>query len=486
VHALHAKIYLLVDEKLRKSQTEQVIYSFVPLTNASEVELLYVRDFINSDAASAFAAKLGEKDHGIYLGTERWPRDTFLNARANSREWFAMLGKISFLVEKDAPDYVQMPKGLFPRVLLWKKYAELTRARYAGYFNTHSLDVRPITPKIGKWGRVTCVHESGKPVPAGGWSPVSASGNELTLNFRYRRQQPYIGRLICVNGPGGDSIAEINVVHTDVAMQTDAGRFSVWNEARPLAIYIESNRQITAPLSLQIVPEINETRTEFFFQGDRILCYEKRCKKRDATFLLPAFRDLKNTFEIAIRATGDSYFRGNVILKAGDIEVASAPVRFTPHSWVSEAGYALRNPSEYKSAFLWYLLFSILVVGALALLVYAAGRWRKSLIARRKPALPRQTSAEVNVEPEVYYRITASKNPFGCELVDFGSIVGLRIDRETVSVEYGGSVREFPLLGFAMQLPDGYVLTLRIITGAILLQAYCLNGKGSSEKAVKF
>ncbi|HMY12096.1 MAG TPA: hypothetical protein PKC74_10755, partial [Turneriella sp.] len=43
---LSARLHLLVDERLRKSSLEQVIYRFVPPTSAPEVELTYVRNFM--------------------------------------------------------------------------------------------------------------------------------------------------------------------------------------------------------------------------------------------------------------------------------------------------------------------------------------------------------------------------------------------------------------------------------------------------------
>lgn len=98
--ALHAKIFLLLDDHLKGSAIEQSIYKFVPRTNATEVELNYARDFIKSEAAFEFGRKMKAGDRAIYIGTERWPDDAYLSKFVGRREWFDMLGKISFFDRK--------------------------------------------------------------------------------------------------------------------------------------------------------------------------------------------------------------------------------------------------------------------------------------------------------------------------------------------------------------------------------------------------
>ena len=406
----HAKLFLLLDERLKKSRIEQVIYKFVPLTNASEVELNYVQGFLKDQSAPAFASKLKSDDRGIYIGADTWPDDQHISELTNSRAWFDTLGKISFIVENNAPEYARMPKGLYPRRELWKKYAEFTRAKYAGFFATHYLDTTPGELK-GDWPGFTCVHESGRELKPGKGSPLAIQKNKFQVSFRQAKQLELTGNLACVNTPKGDAFFELQVAKTDVALEADSGRFSLWNEAQPLSVRVRSSRQITAPLALEIVPEVNETQVEFFFQGERITCTSKRCRRKDARFLLPQFRDFNENFEFAIRAPGETYFRGKLRLMAGEIEIARTEVRFTPQSWVAETSYALKNPSEYQSLFLIILALIAAVVGLSAVLSRALENLAAKIAERSAREIPRQTSATLPIERGVTYHMTAGRTP---------------------------------------------------------------------------
>jgi len=485
--ALHAKIFLLLDDRLKGSAIEQSIYKFVPRTNATEVELNYARDFIKSEAAFEFGRKMKAGDRAIYIGTERWPDDAYLSKFVGRREWFDMLGKISFLIENNAPAYAQMPKGMFPRMDIWKKYAEVSGTRYLGFFNKHTLDTRPEKIADSSWPGFACVHESGREFAPGKKSPLSISKGQFTLSFRTKQQQSFAGNFVCINTPKADAIFEVRATKADVSLEVPTGRFSVWNEARPLPLTVRSNRLITAPLSLEIVPEINQTPVDFVFQGEKITCEKGKCRKKNPRFLMPALSEFENRFELAYRGNGAAYFRGYFRLMAGDNEVARVPVKFTPHSWVAETTYALSNPSEYQTLF--FLGLAALI--AAALLLYAL--WRlllygvAALRAHKKRPLPRQTSVSLEVTAGQAFRITASENPFGCELADFGAIVDFSLEEEVVTIGHGArAAQHFSPHGFVYDFADGYRMQLRpLAERRWLLDLYQLSGTGSSPTSAK-
>lgn len=474
------KLFLLLDERLKKSKTEQMLYKFVPLTDAQEVELLYVQDFMKGGAAAAYAEKLQGAERGIYIGADSWPEDKHVTELTQSKAWAATAGRISFVIESNAPDYARLPKGIYPRRELWKKYSELTNHKYAGFFPLHYLDTTQNELKEAKWSGYTCIHESAQVLKPGKNSPLMITGNQVQMVFRNRRHLDFIGALVCTNTPKGDTIFEIHTAKTDVELMADSGRFSLWNEAQPLKVRVVSSRQISAPLALQIVPEVNESQTEFFFQGERITCTSARCRKKEARFLLPQFRDFNENFELAIRATGESYFRGTLLLMAGEIEVARTSFRFTPMSRVAETSYALKNPSEYQSAFFIILAAVLAFIGLFFILRMA---WQNAAARRAEqgiPEIPKQTSATVLIERGVSYRMTAGENPFSCELYAFGGIVVLQVEGDLVSVRFGGREQKLPLLDFRLALPDGYILEIKITSdGRLLLEAYLLSLVGA-------
>jgi hypothetical protein len=215
-------------------------------------------------------------------------------------------------------------------------------------------------------------------------------------------------------------------------------------------------------LFFEVVFEINQEQTEFFFQGDRISCKDRRCVKKVAKFLMPAMTGLTQNFELAIRASGDSYFRGLLKLRSGEIEVARAEARYLPASWLREFTFAMKHPSEYKTSFLRILFVVVSLALGVALVIIFLRSLLARLAAMQKPPLPRQTSAGVRIEPEKNYRLTASQNPFGCELAYFGGIIDLRISGEKVRLKNGERPEEaYDVNNFTIRLADGYVLKLK-------------------------
>lgn len=485
--AAHAKIFLLLDDRLKGSALEQSIYKFVPLTSAAEVELNYAHDFIKSETAFEFGKKLKTGDRAIYIGAERWPDDAYLAKIVNRREWFDMLGKISFMIENNAPAYASMPKGMFARTELWKKYAEVSGTRYLGFHNKHTLDTRPEKLADASWPGFTCVHESGRDFSPGKKSPLTINKGQFVLSFRTKQQLSFAGNFVCINTPKADAIFEVRAAKADVSMEVPAGRFSVWNEARPLPLVLRSDRLITAPLALEIVPEINQTPVDFVFQGEKISCEKGKCRKRDARFLMPALSEFENRFELAYRGQGGAYFRGFFRLMAGEIEIARTPVKFTPHSWVAETTYALSNPSEYQSLF--WAAVGIFLAGILALYLL----WKlllralAALRAHKKPPLPRQTSLSLEITSGQVFHITASQNPFGCEIADFGAIVDIACEDEVVTLRHGNRpAQSFSPHGFVYDFADGYRLQLRALGAKRwLLELYLLSGTDLSATSAK-
>lgn len=485
---LEAKLHIFLDERLRGSVHEKVLYKFIPLTSAQEVDLVYVADFLHAGNAAKAASRLGESDRGIYLGADRWPGDSEISKLIKSPEWFTMLGKISFLIENDAPEYAGMPRGLYPRGELWRKFAQLTGVDYAGTLNLHFLEARPTNLEKGKWQRAVCVASTMPADGAKGKSPLEWGRSSLKLNFRDSKQLAYLGQHVCIDAPGGHTIAELRIARTDVALTADDGRFSVWNEAQPLRVTLSSDRLITAPLHLKVVPQSLSEPVDFFFQGDRIECDKaSRCRPTAAKFLLPQPKELTALHELAIRSSGTAYFRGTLQLLAGSIEVARSEVRFTQHSWLAETLYALAHPSEYQGLFFLLLAAVVAVLGLIWLLVHQLGRMRASKIARENMPQARQTSASLMIRPGTRLHLTAIDNPFGCELVDFGGIVDIELTETDFSVRHGnGSGGTWPLSQLKYRLPDGYEIQLRPLgDGNYLFEVFMLSGKDSSPTSVK-
>ncbi len=483
---LSARIHLLVDERLRKSPLEQVIYRFVPLTSAPEVELSYVRDFLESDAAQIYAAKMREADRAIYIGRDRYPGDAQIGALMKNRNWPELLGKIYFLIINDAPDYAPLPRGLFSHDDLWRKFAELSGARYAGFFNRHMLDNRVAEVKDWRPGRGSCVHQSGVLLAPSARGPIRFHREGFSLFYRQQEQAGLTGDWVCINSPLADTIFQVRVARTDVLLSVAAARFSAWNDAQPLSVRIQADRQISAPLALEFVPEINSTETEFFFQGDRISCSALRCGKKGARFLLPKMAELSQKLDLAFRGQADSYFRGAVRLMSGEIELARAPLRLLPHSWLSEMVYALSHPSEYRLFFLSGLGGAILVLLAFFLLYRLLCSWLNRLKARQAEILPTQSSAVAEVAPGDTLRLTATDNPFGCELLGFGGIVKVEAQHEGVAISHGqGQGGSFTWSDFRYALPDGYVLDFRPAGSRARLYVYRLSEKDLSGTSAR-
>ncbi|MFZ5629064.1 MAG: hypothetical protein ACOY5B_08030 [Spirochaetota bacterium] len=483
---LSARIHLLLDERLRKSPLEQVIYRFVPLTSAAEVELTYVRGFLQGEAPQAYAAKMREADRAIYIGADRYPGDAPLASLMKSRAWFDLLGKIYFLVVNDAPDYVQLPRGLFSHEDLWRKFAELSHSRHLGFHNRHLLDNRVVELKDWRPGRGTCVQQGGALLVPSAKGPIRFHREGFSLSYRQKGQVDFAGDWVCINTPLADSIFQVRVARTDVLLTTQPARFSAWNDAQPMAVTLQSDRQISAPLALEILPEVNAGETEFFFQGDRLSCVGLRCGKKSARFLLPEVAALRQQFDLAFRGRSDAYFRGSVRLMAGEIEIARASVRLLPHSWLTEMAYAISHPSEYRMFFLYGLGGLILVLVVLVLLYRLFRSWYRRLQSRRAEFFPAQSSAVMDVSAGDTLRLTATENPFGCELLGFGGIVRIEVLAEGIDISHGqGQGGRFHWADFRYALPDGYVLDFRVTGNRSRLYVYRLSEKGLSETSGK-
>jgi len=483
---LSARIHLLLDERLRRSPIEQVIYRFVPLTSAPEVDLTYVRNFLHGEAPQLYAAKMLEADRAIYIGADRYPDDAQIAVLMKSRAWFDLLGKIYFLVINNAPDYAPLPRGLFSHDDLWRKFAELSQTRYAGFHNLHLLDNRSVKLKDWRPGRGTCLHQAGATLVPSARGPIRFERDGFSLSFRQKTHAELTGDWVCINTPIADTLFQVRVARTDVLLTAQHARFSAWNDAQPLAVALQSNRQITAPLALEIVPEVITGEMEFFFQGDRISCSALRCGQKAARFLLPEMAGLRQQFQLAFRGRADAYFRGTLRVLAGEIEIASVPLRLLPHSWLSEMGYAIAHPSEYRLYFLAGLGGLILVLLVLVVLYRLLRSWLRRMLARRAVIPAAQTSAALAVKPGDALRLTAMDNPFGCELLGFGGIVHIEIDQDTVAIRHGqGQGGQFHWGDFRYALPDGYVLDFRPSGNSARLYVYRLSEKGLSETYAK-
>ncbi|MBV6494178.1 MAG: hypothetical protein LDLANPLL_02204 [Turneriella sp.] len=444
----------------------------MPITGASEVELNYVKDFLQKDNAPKFAAQLKEGDRGLYIGADIWPRDAYIEALSKNKEFQKKTENISFLVDSGILQQgVSLPKGFFSRRDLWRKYAELTGHTYSGSFFTHYLDTRPIVPRSGEWKSIVCVHETGSIVPSS-VSLVSLNQGNLNLRIRENKHLKFLGSLVCINGPKANAILELHAAKTDVVFSVSPARFSFWNEAVPLYINLNADNTIYAPLEIQIKPEVNETQTEFFLQGERVTCVTNRCRKKNARLLLPAIEETHAQIILAVRGGADSYFRGTLHLMSGTIEIATAPLLLKPHSWISEVTYAIKNPSEYRRAF--FIILALIIFGVL--LIYVVYRqikraW-KVLRERRKVHRSVQSNAMVEVHRGDILQLTASRNPFGCELYGFGSIVTLAIGEDSAKITHADLSRSLPLDKFSYNLPDGYVIKIKELNnGTLRLEA---------------
>lgn len=485
---LDAKLHIFLDERLRGSRHEKVLYKFIPLTSAQEVDLVYVSDFMRVGNTTRAALKLAESDRGIYIGADRWPGYAELTKLIKSPEWFTTLGKISFLVENDAPEYAQMPRGLYPRSELWRKFAQLTGMDYAGNLNLHYLDARQNTLEKGRWQRAQCVAQTVAADLPRIKSPLEWGISSIRLNFKDTKQLAYLGEHVCIDAPGGRTIAELRIARTDIALEATDGRFSVWNEAQPLRVTLSSDRSITAPLHLKVLPQSLSEQVDFFFQGDRLECDKSaRCRPAAAKFLLPQQKELVATHELAIRSSGNAYYRGALVLLAGSIEVARTEVRFTQHSWLAETLYALSHPSEYQGLFLLLFAAALALLVIIWLLIRQVGRLRQMKRERENLPQARQTSAALTIRPGASLYLTAMQNPFGCELVDFGGIVEVSLTETEFLVRHGnGAGGKWPAGQVKYRLPDGYEIQLRPLgEGNYLLEVFLLNGTDSSPTSVK-
>jgi len=435
---IEAKIFLLLDERLKKSQIEQVIYKFVPLTNAAEVELNYVQNFLDGQKRNDALKKLKKGDHLLYL---------------------------------DAKE--PAPAGSIDRKDLWRLFAEVAPATYAGKLKTHFL-ASSITKLPGAWGAFRCVHESGSDFKSGAGAVIQIKklGKESDLELRFREiaHRAYLGQMVCINSPKADVIFELEISQSNIALSLGRMRFSAFNDAQALPFILSTDRRVEAPLALEIEPQVNENETEFFFQGDRITCEKKRCRKKSANFLLPQMTSPSQTFELAVRSDAASYFRGVAHIVSGKVRVASAPFTIAPHNWVAEVLFAIKNPSEYKSIFLGFLAALV----AFMALVWGMVRTLSRIKIIPKDESPRQTSASVLVG-EGNFEITASKNPFGCILVAFGGIVKVKIAGERVVVDAGGKSTEGNASHFMCTLNDGYNICVRNVDDKFLLEAYLVS-----------
>lgn len=486
IEPLSARIHLLLDERLRGARIEQVIYRFVPLTSAEEVELTYVAGFLQADVAPSYAVRMREGDRAIYIGADRYPADAQIAALTKSKSWSDLIGKIYFLVISDAPDYAPLPRGFFKHEDLWRKYAELSGARYAGFYNSHFLDNRVVALKDWRPGRGSCVHQSGYVLSPSARGPIRFQREGFSLVYRYQGQADLAGDWVCTNTPLADTIFQVRVARTDVLLTAQAARFSAWNDAQPLTVTVQSDRQISAPLALEILPEVNSGETEFFFQGDRLSCVALRCGKKNARFLLPEMAALRQQFDLAFRGRSDAYFRGSIRLMAGEIEIARASFRLLPHSWLNEMSYAILHPSEYRLFFLYGLGGVILVLVVFAVLYRLLTSWLQRLQERRAQVLPAQSSAVLEVAVGDRLQLTATENPFGCELLGFGGIVRVEIFADGVQISHGQRQGgRFPWGDFRYALPDGYVLDFRPAGNRARLYVYRLSEKGLSATTVK-
>lgn len=469
---LEAKIFLLVDERLKKTSLEQTIYKFVPLTNATEVELRYVRDFLQGNAALEYLPTLKANDRALYIGSERWPYDLKDTQLLTKEHVVQFQGRISFLIDAK----ISPPAGLFDRKDLWRKFAEISATRYAGSFATYHL--RASGEKIpGDWKSFHCVHESGIELKSSKKGPLgfSVTGGEFSLALRFREKGDlnFLGRITCINAPRADTIFDLQIRQTDIEISAEKARTSAWNDAQPLRLTIRSSNTISAPLALEIEPQINTSPTEFFFQGDRVTCEKMRCRKKNADFLVPAMRDNEQYIELAVRADREAYFRGRANLMAGNIQVASTEIRVTPHSWLAEFTYALRNPSEYKLVFLGFLLALLVCILCIAVIVRIYSRIKERL-AVPAPLPTLQTSASALVESGKY-TLTASNNPFDCVLFGFGGIIELNITPTQVLLHTAGKEIAGTAENFHCALPDGYRVSVRKTEGKFLLETFLVS-----------
>lgn len=479
---LSARIHLLLDERLRKSPIEQVLYRFVPLSSAAEVELTYVRDFLREENARTFAKKLRPNDRGIYIGAERYPSDAGIAALSKSRDFFGLADKIYVLVVNHAPPFAPLPRGILPHEELWRKFAELAQIQYAGFHNLHYLDGRVVALKNWRFERGDCVHESGLRITPPARGPIKFTREGFALAFRHKEQARYTGDWVCTNTPRSDIIFQVRIARTDVMLAVPTPRFSAWNDAQRLVLSLRSNRQISVPLTFEIVPEFSRGETEFFFQGDRLVCSGTRCGKKSARFLLPQLSALEHDFEFAFRGPAENYFRGTLRLLSGELEVARVAVRLLPHSWLAELKYALLYPSEYRRFFIFGFAGAIFLL----LLLYFAYRMLLHLLQHhsarhRSLSLPVQSSGmlEVKIGDELLF--TATHNPLGYELLGFGSIVRIAATLDGVTLRHGqGQQVEFAWQKFCYTLPDGYVFDFRPLGEKAVLYIYRLSERGWS------
>jgi hypothetical protein len=485
---LEAKLHIFLDERLRGSAQEKVLYKFIPLTGAQEVDLVYVSDFMKVANSAQAVLKLGESDRGIYIGADRWPGDAEITRLIKSPEWFTMLGKISFLVENDAPEYAALPRGLYSRGELWRKFAQLTGIDHAGIFSLHYLDTRPVELERGKWLRAVCTASASPADSARAAAPLQWGKSSVRLNFKDPKQLSYLGHHVCIEAAGGHTIAELRIARTDVAIDAEDGRFSVWNEAQPLRVTLSIRSQHHSTVASENFATEPQRTCGFLFsrRSDRVRQNSALQAWLRKISFTPA-KELIAKHDLAIRASGAAYFRGTLQLFAGSIEVARTDVRFTQHSWLAETVYALSHPSEYQGLFLLLLGALLLLTGSVWFLARHILRWRARRLERDAMPQARQTSASVVMRAGHELRLTAAENPFGCELADFGGIVDISLSATHFTIRHGnGAGATWPAAQVSYRLPDGYEIRLKPLgEGEYLLEVFMLSGKDSLPTSVK-
>lgn len=483
--SVHARIHLLLDDSLRKTAFEQVLYKFIPLTNAEEVDLFYMKDFLRGESAAQYIKNLPANDRAIYMGKDRWPNAS-LRSLGESRQWDETSQRMLFFIDADKNTVTDLPAGIFPLHKLWKKYAQMTKSDYLGQFATHFLDHTKIPLKNWNSANPTCVHESGKILRARNNPPWIFNSDSVRLNFTKDMQTQFVGRTVCINAPHASKIFEFEIDRTDVALSSLGARFSFWGDAQPLDIEIAATKHISQPLFIEIRPQVNKKPVEFFFQGERIQCEENNCRKRKAQYLLPQMRELTQTIRLAVRGENDTYFRGTLRLLSGDIEVARLQVRILPHSWVEEAALALKNPSEYRSFFLSLFASLVGITLLMILIVWIAKKLHSRLQRKNAEKTPIYANAATQFNPHDRFLITASKNPFACVLQGFGAVVEILIKEDKIIISHGLRKRhEAQHRNFCYQLEDGYVLDFRFGAESNLLYCYKLSGRDLSQTSAR-
>ncbi|MCX7632390.1 MAG: hypothetical protein N2Z22_03545, partial [Turneriella sp.] len=442
---------------------------FIPATGATEVSLSYVQNFLEPAKIATYLKQLKPGTKAIYIGSERYPHDRMIAELSRRNDWPTTSSRIVFVIKNHAPHYVALPRGFLGHEQLWKKYSELAGLNYDGQFRLHFLDKQLHT--LAGWQKAFCVHESGQ--LSGKALPVRFDRAGFRLEFRQPQHAQAIGHWLCTNLPGGERLAELLVVRTDIALEAKRTRFSFWKDAQPLRVKLRCDRNLPAGLVAEIVPEIQQGETEFFLGGERSVCRNRRCQPK--RFVLPQLI-AERQLELAFRGEPDNFFQGRLRLLSGEMEVATTPLRILPHSWLNEIFYTLLYASEYRN----YFLVGLALFLAFGWLIYFLLKKTHRLLhqkSKNKNVLPLQCSAMLELKPGQQYTITATNNPFGCELWSFGSIVRLEVTPDAVYVQHGTQHFASEIKNFCYRLPDGYTLDFRVIGQKLFLYLYRLSAE---------